>query len=84
MTIREFESAFWDVERIFIVIRGDQNALVGDYDYERRMGKDFILSDLRIGRIDKLVKGFSYTILDGELLAPHGKTKLSTIRESYR
>lgn len=83
MTIREFESEFWDTEGIFIIVRGDPDDSVGNYDYQRMLSGNSSISDLRSGRIEPLLGNYDYVILDGDLESPHGRTKLSTVRDSY-
>lgn len=81
MRARDFEEAFWDVEGIVIVLRCDEDTDVGDYQYQRAAAGDTTLSELRRGRLADLE--VPYVIHDGDVEQPHGRTRLSSIRESY-
>ena len=81
MRARDFEEKFWDTEGIVIVLRCPENEEVGDYDYERAAAGDTTLSELKRGRLSTLE--VSYVIHDGDAEVPNGRTKLSTIRNSY-
>ncbi|AMD89464.1 hypothetical protein [Desulfovibrio fairfieldensis] len=79
----EFEDAFWETEGIQIVIRAPRNEDVPDYSYERACSGNTTLAELRRGRLAALGEEFEYEIIDGDNETPNGKTKLSTIRDSY-
>ena len=81
MIAKEFEEQFWEIEGIVIVLRCDENEEVGGYDYQRAAPGDMTLSELKRGRLADL--NVNYVIHDGEAERPNGRTKLSTIRNSY-
>ena len=81
MDARDFEEKFWDVEKIVIVLRCNPNQEVGECDYVRAAPGDTTLSELRNGRLSCLE--VPYVIHNGDVEEPHGRTRLSSIRESY-
>lgn len=84
MIARDFEEKFWEIEHIVIVLRCSPTTEVGEYDYKRAASGDTTLSELKNNRLAELAEmGISYVIHDGDVAEPHGKTKLSSIRDSY-
>lgn len=82
MTARDFEQVFFTKEGFVIVLRCDKEKEVGDYNYDRAARNDMTLSEFKSIRLASLP--VQYVIYDGEVQEPHGRTKLSSIRSSYK
>lgn len=83
ITVREFEAKVLEREEIVVVVRANSSALVDDYDYERKAAGSTSVTDYVDGRLKPCVGGLEFTIINGDHTSPHGRTKLSTLRDSY-
>ena len=84
MLVYELEDAIWETEGIQIVIRANRNEETElDYDYQRACPGNTTLAELRRGRLSDLGESYEYEVIDGDNETPNGRTKLSTIRDSY-
>lgn len=83
MRVYEFEDTIWKVEGIQIVIRAGRNQDAPNYNYERACFGNTTLSEFRRGRLAELGEQYEYEIINGDNETPNGKTKLSTLRDSY-
>lgn len=89
--IREFEEVIWNRERIRIVFRkpSDSPLPITEYLFGVRASDDDTLSDyvhqkLLHHRMANLFELEDIVVVDGTGSTPHGNTKLSTVRRSYR
>lgn len=83
MKIEEFENAVDELEGITIIIRGPEDDEVGNYDYERATAGKKTITQWKRDRLDGLLEGYEYVILDGDHEVPNGRTLMSTLRDSY-
>uniref|UniRef100_B8J311 Uncharacterized protein n=1 Tax=Desulfovibrio desulfuricans (strain ATCC 27774 / DSM 6949 / MB) TaxID=525146 RepID=B8J311_DESDA len=84
MLVYELEDAIYETEGIQIIIRANRNEETElDYDYQRACSGNTTLSELRRGRLSDLGERYEYEVIDGDNDTPNGRTKLSTIRDSY-
>lgn len=85
-SVAELEKQIFEKEGITVVIRAPSNEKVDNYPYERKLADNKNISDLR-DRINKAIgsRGLDYSIVlgDGNAL-PHGRTNMSTARDSYK
>lgn len=81
MRAKDFEDKFYSVEGIVIVLRCDPAQEVANYEYIRAASGDATLAELRQGRL--AILDVPYVIHNGDVVEPHGKTRLSSIRDSY-
>lgn len=77
----EYEDKVWKIEGIVIILRCDPKKEVGDYPYIRAVAGGTTLAEWFKGRLASLQ--VPYVVHDGDVVQPHGKTKISKIRESY-
>lgn len=88
ITVRELEERILELEEVVVRIRAPHDALVNDYAgkdgaYERKAAGTTSVSDWLEQRIKPSLNGFEYSIINGDYSTPHGRTKLSTLRNSY-
>ena len=83
MTIHELEQKIFEIEEFRVVIRAPHWEQVGDYDYQRKADRGGSLSNWCRSRLEPLLNGRQYLVLDGICGIPHGRTKLETLRASY-
>lgn len=83
ITVRELEAKVFALEEVVLVIRAPASALVNDYPYERKAAGTTSVSDYVEGRLKPCLGNNEYTIINGDHVSPHGRTKLSTLRDSY-
>lgn len=85
ITAKEFEERVLQVEGISITLRCPANTEVEAYPYKRASRDDTTLTEFKKLRLASLTnENIPYVIHDGSTEEPHGKTKLSSIRESYK
>jgi hypothetical protein len=82
----DLEKQILEKEGVAVVIRAPSNTLLNNYPYERKLADNKNISDLR-DRINKAIgsNNVEYSIIlgDGNTL-PHGRTNMSTARDSYK
>lgn len=83
ITVREFEAKVLTREEIVVVIRAPASTLVDDYEYERKAAGNTSVTDYIEVRLKPCLGEHEFTIVNGDYTNPHGRTKLSTLRESY-
>lgn len=85
-SVAELEKQIFEKEGVTVVVRAPSNEQVDKYPYERKLADNKNISDLR-DRVNKAIgdKGLEYSIVlgDGNSL-PHGRTNMSTARDSYK
>lgn len=83
ITVRELEAKILDREEVVVVVRAPASATVNDYEYERKAAGNSSLTDYIEGRLKPCLGDYEFTIINGDHTQPHGRTKLSTLRDSY-
>lgn len=83
ISVAEFEAKILEKEEVVIKIRAPVGAKVFDYGYERKAAGTQSVTDWIEGRIKPLLDGYEFAIIDGAYSAPHGRTKLERLRNSY-
>ena len=83
VTVRTLEAKILELEEVVVKIRASSDAEVSDYSYERKAAGNTSLTDWIEGRIKPLVEGYELIVINGDCATPHGRTKLSTLRDSY-
>jgi hypothetical protein len=83
-TVRDFEKKILELEEIVIVVRASPNDEIDDYPYERMAAGNTSISNWIEQRIRPVLGSRDFVIINGEHnTAPHGRTKLSTLRDGY-
>jgi len=83
ITVRELEAKVFALEDVVLVIRAPASTLVNDYTYERKAAGTSSVSDYVEGRLKPCLGDHEYAIINGDHVQPHGRTRLSTLRDSY-
>ena len=83
ISVSEFETKVLEKEEIVIRIRASCNTQVRDYDYGRKAAGNSSITDWLELRIKPLLNSNEVTIVAGDYAAPHGRTRLDTLRASY-
>lgn len=83
MNVWEYEKSVYEREEVRIVIRAPWKTQVGDYMYERAASGGTSVSSWLDARIHPVLGGLEVVVLDGTGSVPHGRTKMSTLRDSY-
>ena len=82
-TVRDLEAQILEKEEVVVIIRADPNSEVSDYNYERKAAGSTSVSDWLEQRIRPCLNGLEFTIISGDYVHPHKRTKMSTLRNSY-
>jgi len=82
-TVQALESKILELEEIVVKIRASSDTQVGDYNYERKAAGNATLTEWLEARIKPLVGDKEVVVINGDYVTPHGRTKLSTLRDSY-
>jgi len=83
ITVRAFEEKIFELEQVVLTIRAPSGEMVEDYPYERKAAGNTSVSDWLEGRIKPLIGQKEVVITNGDYSVPHGRTKLSTLRDGY-
>lgn len=88
ITVRELEERILELEEVVIRVRAPHHTLVNDYagkdgTYERKAAGTTSVSDWLEQRIKPSLNGLECSVINGDYATPHGRTKLSTLRDSY-
>lgn len=84
MTIQELEEKVWAQDGIRIVIRGAENAKVADYTQKNGAQATWNVTKFLETRIQPLIGDKGVIVLLGDGEEPHGRTLLSSVRDSYK
>ena len=83
MTVVQFENAVLRLEEIVIRIRASSNSQVENYDYQRQASGTTSVTEWLNTRILPKLGGLDVSVMDGNSQETHGRTRLSTLRDSY-
>lgn len=83
ITVRALEEKIFELEDIVVTIRAPSNETVEDYGYERKAAGNMSVTDWLEGRVKPLLGGKEIVVISGDYTSPHGRTKLSTLRDGY-
>lgn len=84
MNVGEFEQAVWDKDGIRVVVRANTWEQVGDYNYANAAAATLSVTQYLNARIKPKTLEYQVDVLDGSGDSAHGRTKLATVRGSYR
>jgi hypothetical protein len=83
MTIWELEKVIREREEILLFVRGPVAAKVGEFHYERAAWGSMSITEWLQKRVYPCTGQYEVVVVDGHLNTPHGRTKLSTLRDTY-
>jgi hypothetical protein len=84
MQVWKFEKKVYEIEGVRIIVRANTDATVEEFDFERCASGNTTLADWLARRIYPYTGDYEVTVVSGSgALDPHGKTHMSTLRDSY-
>ena len=84
MKIYEIENKAWSMDGVRIIIRGPENEELGNYSQRNAAQAGWSVTKYLDARIKPLVGDKEVTVILGDGEQPHGRTLLSSVRDSYR
>ena len=81
---REFELAVLDREDVRIVVRAPHDKKLKPYHFQRKAADTTSVTEWLEARVLPLVDGYPVEVISGGGVAPHGRTRMSTLRNSYQ
>jgi hypothetical protein len=84
MTVQELEDKVWEQDSIRVVVRAPAGAQVGDYTYQNAAQANWRITEFLEKRLAPVLGTHEVVVLMGDGEQPHGRTLLSSIRDSYR
>lgn len=79
----ELERQIVQFEEIKVVIRCQRSQMFPQYPYQRKAAGNTSVSEWIETRIKPLIGSFEVDVIKGDGNAPHGRTLLDTVRDSY-
>lgn len=83
ISIAAFEQKVFEKEEIRVVVRGNPNDLVDDYDYDRATSARTSITKWLDNRVRPCVGNHEVVVIAGEGTIPNGRTHVSNLRKSY-
>lgn len=83
ISIAAFEQKVFEIEEMRIVVRGNPNDLVEDYDYNRATSARTSITKWLENRVRPCVGDNVVVVIAGEGTIPNGRTHVSNLRKSY-
>ena len=83
MTVQELEDKVWALDGIRIVVRASVITKVQDYRHKNAAQASWRITQFIEKRVQPLLKKQEVVVLMGDGEEPHGRTLLSSIRDSY-
>lgn len=83
MNVQQFEQAVFDMDEIRVVVRASTAEKLNDYKFVRKATNSTSLTDWVEQRIRPLIGDHEVTVIDGNGVQPHGRTKIEKVRASY-
>jgi hypothetical protein len=83
MNVIEFEQKIFEIEEVRLVVRAPSGTAIGSYDYQRCAAQGASVTEWLKQRVFPNVTGYDVIVVDGTGSVPHGRTRMSTLRESY-
>ncbi|OEE65839.1 hypothetical protein A1OO_08505 [Enterovibrio norvegicus FF-33] len=83
VSVADFEAKVLALEEVVIRVRAPRAAMVEDYNYARKAAGSSSVTEWLQNRIWPCIDGFEVEVIAGNHTAPHGRTKLDTLRATY-
>jgi|LGOV01.1.fsa_nt_gb hypothetical protein len=84
MTVEKLEDKVWMQDNIRIVVRCSSDTKVKDYPHKNAAQASWSVTKFIDNRITPLLNGQGVVVLMGDGEQPHGRTLLSSLRDSYK
>lgn len=79
-----FEQQVSNLEEVSITVRAPGGDLVPEYPYSRKAAGNVSVKEWLETRVTPLIPKLDVTITNGYGENPHGRTKMDTVRNSYK
>lgn len=80
----ELERQIFELDEVKVVIRAPREQMFQEYKYQKKADKAASVSEWAESRIKPIMEGTEYEIVKGDGSSPHGRTKMETVRSSYK
>lgn len=80
----ELERQIFEKEEIKVVIRAARGEMFPSYPYQRKMSQNSTVTEWTDSRIKPLLGDTEFEIVRGDGNSPHGRSKMETVRNSYK
>ncbi|MHB8968226.1 MAG: hypothetical protein ACYC57_08200 [Thermoleophilia bacterium] len=84
MKVQELEDKVWAQDGVRIVVRAPADAKLGSYNFKNAAQATWSVTKFLKARINPILKGHEVSVIMGDGEEPHGRTLLSSIRDSYK
>ena len=84
MTVEKLEDKVWMQDNVRIVVRCNSDTKVRDYPHKNAAQANWNVTRFIEKRITPLLNGQEVVVLMGDGEQPHGRTLLSSLRDSYK
>jgi len=84
MKICDIENKAWTMDGIRIIIRGSEQKKLGNYSQKNAAQGNWSITKYLDSRIKPLIADCEVLVLLGDGEQPHGRTLLSSVRDSYK
>lgn len=83
ISIAAFEAKVFELEEVRLVVRGDPNAMVDDYDYNRAASGVTSITKWLETRIKPCIGDHGTVVINSEGSIPNGRTHMTNLRKGY-
>ena len=83
MQVWKLEQKIFELEGVRIFVRAASDEKVGKFDYQRCTRGNMSIADWLETRVYPLTGDFEVVVVNGRGEMPHGKTHMTTLRDSY-
>ena len=83
MNVAEFEQAIFEREEVRLLVRAPTSTQLGDYSYVKCSPATTSVTEWLNQRVYPRVGSHQVAVLDGHGGFVHGRTRMSTLRETY-
>ena len=80
----ELERQIFEKEEIKVVIRATREETFPSYPYQRKMSQNATVTEWMDSRLKPLLGNTEFEIVRGDGNSPHGRSKMETVRNSYK
>jgi hypothetical protein len=84
MNAQELEDKVWAQDGVRIVVRAPHDAKLGGYKFKNAAQATWSVTKFINTRIVPILKGNEVVVIMGDGEEPHGRTLLSSVRNSYK
>ena len=84
MNVRQYENRVWQVDNLRIVVRARRATRIAQrFGWTNGIDQGLSITDYIRNRVTPCIGSREFLIIDGHGNEPHGRTLMSTVRDSY-